>query len=108
MFNYVVVLIFYVFPAIFFLRLLKRYNICLEEAVARYWKYPESCHCADKCESLKKKLSTHFKIQAYDIKTYVITNKAAEETLFLYNTKKAAVFIFIFEITKKYKNSANT
>lgn len=56
----------------------------------------------------KKKLSTHFKIQAYDIKTYVITNKAAEETLFLYNTKKAAVFIFIFEITKKYNNCANT
>jgi len=47
----------------------------------------------------KKKLSTHFKIQAYYTKTYVLTNKAAEEIIFLYNTKNS-VFIFILEFAQ--------
>lgn len=62
----------------------------------------QSHHCADKYKSseTKKKLSTHFKIQACYTKTYVLTNKAAEEILFLYNTKKADVFFFISAIIK--------
>lgn len=82
--------------------------MCLERQRLDH-EITQSHHCADKYKSSrtkKKKLSTHFKIQACYTKTYVLTNKAAEEIIFLYNTKETDVFFFISAIIKKY-NSAN-
>lgn len=67
--------------------------MCLENIVAGLWKHSRVVIVLKNVGDTKK-LSTYFTIQANYTKKHILNNKAAEEIIFPYNTKKSRWFNF--------------